>query len=338
MRASDSNAVGFLGLMAAAAALPLAAVAVLNLTMDPYSAGLGQWHRLRAPIHDDVADRVPDTGTAARVNAVIRSRAPVLILGTSRAQVGFETDPSHAFNAGQAAAAFDDMLRVAEAAAARPLPPRLYVIEAPVELEPPASRARASEPGWPGPEDRLLASEATHVSLHLLGHYLGMGTPQETREDFFLPLPLPIDAPPRAARLPDSAIGTAFKQGSTPPPVYLRTALDRLLRLCARTRAAATLLEPPVHPDLLADPRVVRTVSERIFAYTAVAAQLAPRHPQCRFRFLDMSGLATDTRVPIASDRHQWFDRLHFSPRVGETLLGEAVADQMRVADGVLRP
>lgn len=323
MRASEPGARGFLGTMAVAAALPLAAAAALNLTMDPYSAALDRWYRLRSPLHDDVADRAPDAGTAARVNAVARSRAPILILGTSRVQVGLKTDPSQAFNAGQAAASFEDNLRVAEAAAGRPSPPRLYLIEASSQLETPRARAGAADPGWLGLEDRLLASEASHVSIHLLAHHLGIGADPDMREDFFLTIP-PRPQPPRQQRLPDSEIGAGFNIVETPPAAYLRGALDRLLRICAGTRAAVVIVEMPTHPDLLADARITRNIRERSAGYRAMAAAAA-RQPGCRFRFLDYSGLAPDTRIGAASDRGQWLNAGHFAPGVGEAILKRAL-------------
>ncbi|HEX8062148.1 MAG TPA: hypothetical protein VF535_02935 [Allosphingosinicella sp.] len=331
MHASEPEARGFLGVMAAAAALPLAAAAALNLAMDPYSAALDQWYRLRGPLHDDVADRAPDAGTAARMNAVARSRAPILILGTSRVQVGLETDPSQAFNAGQASASFEDNLRVAEAAAGRPFPPRYYLIEASSQLETPRARAGAADPGWLGLEDRLVASEASHVSIHLLAHHLGIGAPRDLHEDFFLTIP-PRPRPPRPPRLPDSEIGAAFNTVGTPPAAYLRNALDRLLRLCAGARATVVVAELPTHPDLLTDPRITRNIRQRAAAYRAMAAAAA-RHARCRFRFLDYSGLTPETRVGAASDRGQWLNSGHFAPSVGEAILKRAVADQRSAAD-----
>lgn len=326
MRASEPGVRRFLALMAAAAVLPLAAAAALNLAMDPYSAQSGQWYRLRGPLHDDVADRAPDAGTAARVNAVARSRAPILVLGTSRMQVGLETDPSQAFNAGQSGASLEDNLRVAEAAAGRPSPPRLYLIEASSRLEAPTDRAGAAEPGWPGLEDRLLASESSHVSLHLFGHHLGIGAPSGMREDFFLPVPRPA-RPSSPKRPPDSAIAASFDSVGTAPPRYLRNALDRLLRLCVGTRAAIVIVAPPLHPDDLADPRTTRNVKERIVAYRAMAAA-ASRRPGCRFRFLDYSGLTPETRIAAASDRREWLDSVHFTPRIGEAILKTAFGGQ----------
>jgi hypothetical protein len=331
MRASEPAARGFLGVMAAAAALPLATAAALNLAMDPYSAALDQWYRLRGPLHDDVADRTPDAGTAARVNAVARSRAPILILGTSRIQVGLETDPSQAFNAGQASASFEDNLRVAEAAAGRPFPPRYYLIEASSQLETPRDRAGAADPGWLGLEDRLLASQASHVSVHLLGHRLDIGAPPDMREDFFLTIP-PRPQPPRPKRLPDSEIGAGFNTVDTPPAAYLRGALDRLLRLCAGSRAAVVIAELPTHPDLLTDPRITRNIRERTAAYRTMAAAAA-RQPRCRFRFLDYSGLTPGTRIGAASDRRQWLNSGHFAPGVGDAILKPALADHRSTAD-----
>lgn len=333
MRASEPRR--FLGVMAAAAALPLAAAAALNLAMDPYSAASGQWYRLRGPLHDDVADRAPDAGTAARVNAVARSRAPILILGTSRVQVGLQTDPSEAFNAGQAAASFEDNLRVAEAAASRPSPPRLYLIEASSRLEAPRGRAAAADPSWPGLEDQLLASEASHVSFHLLAHHLGIGAPSGMREDFFISVPQPA-RPPRPKRPPESAIGASFNTVDTPPARYLRNALDRLLRLCVGTRAAIVIVEPPLHPDLLTDQRTIRNVKERNAAYRAMAAAVAGQS-RCRFRFLDYSGLTSGARIGAAFDRRQWLDSVHFTPRVGEAIVKMALADHRSSADTAQR-
>lgn len=325
MRASDPAARRFLGVMAAAVALPLAAAAALNLAMDPYSAAFDRWYRLRSPLHDDVADRAPDTGTAARVNAVIRSRAPILILGTSRAQAGLETDPMLAFNAGQSAASFEDNLRVAEAAAGRPSPPRLYLFEASSRLEPPRGRAGAADPGWPGLEDRLLASEASHVSFHLLGHHLGFGAPSGMREDFFAAVAMPAQ-PPRPERPKDSEVGASFNSVDTPPKLYLRNALDRLVRLCSGTGAAIVIVEPPLHPDFLTDRRMIRNVEERGAAYRAMAVAAA-RHPGCSPRFLDLSGLTSEGRIGAAFDRRQWLDSVHFTPRVGDAILKMALAD-----------
>jgi hypothetical protein len=310
-------------------------VAALNLAMDPYSAALGQWYRLRGPLHDDVADRAPDAGTAARVNAVARSRAPILILGTSRMQVGLETEKPQAFNAGQAAASFEDNLRVAEAAARRPSPPRLYLIEASSSLESPPGRAGAADSGWPGLEDRLLASEASHVSFHLLAHHLGIGAPAGMREDFFIPVPRPAQ-PPRVERAPDFTIGAGFDTVGTSPSRYLRDAVGRLLRLCAGNRAAIVIVEPPLHPDLLANRQVIRNAGERGAAYRAMAVAAA-RQPRCRFRFLDYSGLASETRIGAASDRGEWLDSIHFTPRVGEAILKTALADHRSSADTAQR-
>lgn len=197
MPASDAALRRYLVLMATAAALALGGTAVLNLAMDPYSTALGRWYRLRPPLHDDISDRAPDLGTAARINPVARSRAPVLLLGTSRTQFGFSAPADRAFNAGQAAAAMDDMLRIAEAAARRPYPPVLYVVEASSRLEVPPARARTAADGWPEIEERLLARESSHVSLHLLGHSLGFGRRAGMREDFYLPLRLPPEGGPR---------------------------------------------------------------------------------------------------------------------------------------------
>lgn len=319
MPASEPAAPRFLGMMAAAAVFPLVAAAALNLAMDPYSAAFDQWYRLRGPLHDDVADRAPDAGTAARMNAVARSRAPILVLGTSRVQAGLETDPSQAFNAGQSGASFEDNLRVAEAAAGRPSPPRLYLIEASSQLETPADRAGAADPAWLGLEDRLLASEASHVSVHLLAHHLGLGTPSGMREDFFVTIPSPAQ-PPRPKRLSDSEIGASFNIVKTPSAAYLREALGRLLQLCAGTRAAIVIAELPTHPDLLTDPRIAHNIRERNAAYRALAAAAA-REPRCRVRFLDASGLSPDTRIRAAFDRRRWLNAGHFTPHVGEAIL-----------------
>lgn len=342
MRASEPAPARFLGSMAFAMALPLAAAAGLNLTMDPYGAALGRWYRLRPLIHDDVADRTPDTGTAARVNAAARSRAPVLLLGTSRTQEGFGGDPSHAFNAGQAAGAMADLLRVAEAAAQRPAPPRLYLIEAPTTLDVPSSRARAAAKGWPRLDDRLFAREASHVSLHLLGHTLGGGAQPRMREDFFMPMPLP-HKPSRVERLAEAQIGRAFEPGPTPATTFLRAATAQLKRICLSTGARIVVVEPPVHPDVLGDPRAKAVVSARLSVLRRASGS-----GRCRLDVVDLSGFARQRRLPEALDPANWLDRLHFAPAVGAAVLrrvlaakdsgGSALGLLKRRAGAALRP
>jgi hypothetical protein len=307
----------YVALAVGTAAAALGAAAALNLAMDPYSLDVGRWSRLRSPAHDDVADRVPDAGTAARAHAVARSPAPVLLLGTSRTQAGFRTDPRHIFNAGQSAATMDDVLRVAEAAAARPVPPAAYLIELPQALALPPNRRRLVSEGWPGPTDRMLATSTTHVSLHLLGHaYRGAARPG-AREDFFLDVVVPAgprDKGPVAANPAFVPEGGAARD-------HLPAALARLARICARTGATILLYEPPLDPERLRSAGERRGVRARVAAYRLHLERIGPVGDRCRILLRDFSGIAGSIPIAEAASESAWIYRDHFRPAVGDALL-----------------
>jgi hypothetical protein len=317
MRGSDMRAPLYVALAVGTAAALLGGVAALNLAMDPYSAGVDSWTRLRAPAHDDVADRVPDAGTAARVHAVARSTAPVLLLGTSRSQAGFRTDPRRIFNAGQSAATMDDVLHVAEAAAARPVPPAAYLIELPQALALPPARRRLVSEGWPGPTDRLLATSTTHVSLHLLGHAYAARPSDGARDDFFLDVAVaagPGERSPLAAAPPFVPAGGA-------PRDHLPEALARLARLCARTGATVLLYEPPLDPERLGRPAEREAARARVATYRTHLERIGTAGARCRILLLDFSGVAGSIPIPEAASENAWIYRDHFRPAVGEALL-----------------
>ena len=315
----------YLALAVGTAAALLAAVAALNLAMDPYSAGLGRWTRLRAAVHDDVADRVPDAGTAARAHAVARSSAPVLLLGTSRTQAGFRTDSRRLYNAGQSAATMDDVLRVAEAAAARPVPPAAILIELPQALALPPARRRLVTGGWPEPTDRLLATSTTHVSLHLLGHAYEARPGEGGREDFFLHVAVPArprEKGPLAATPPFVAAGGA-------PRDHLPGALARLARICGRTGATVLLYEPPLDPERLASAEERRAVQVRVATYRIQLGRTAAAGGPCRMLLLDFSGVPGSLRIPEAEAENGWIYRDHFRPAIGEAMLRRMAVDDL---------
>ena len=317
MRDSKIRPGAYLLVAGAVAAASLGGVAALNLAMDPYSYALGKPYRLRSDVHDDVADRVPDIGTAARVQAVTRSRAPALLLGSSRMQEGFETDPEVAFNAGEAAASLDDILAIAEAAARRPVPPKLYVIEATGSLEAPAARKKTLEDGWPDPADRLLALQATHVSLHLLGHAVASPGAGRFRVYFFFPT---ADRVAPARLPPKSTVPPAFTPGTASPKERLALAIRRLAEICRRTGARVVFVELPVHPFWKDDPRVQRAVSQRMSLYRAAA--MSPDAGKAgAISVVDVSGTDLHQHIPVAADLVNWLDGLHFRPWLGLQVL-----------------
>jgi hypothetical protein len=315
----------YVALAVGTAAALLGAVAALNLAMDPYSAGVGSSTRLRAPAHDDVADRVPDAGTAARAHAVARSSAPVLLLGTSRTQAGFRTDPRRIFNAGQSAATMDDVLRVAEAAAARPVPPAALLIELPQALALPPARRRLVAATWPGPADRLLATSTTHVSLHLLGHAFGRSN-EHGRDDFFLDVVVP--AGPRGKG--PVATPAFVPEGGTPRD-HLPEALARLARICTRTGATVLLYEPPLDPERLGSAGEREGVRTRVATYRMHLGRIAAAGERCRILLLDFSGVAGSIPIPEAASENAWIYRDHFRPAVGEALLRSMGVDGLLI-------
>jgi hypothetical protein len=310
----------YVALAVVTAAASLGAVAALNLAMDPYSTAVGHWARLRSPAHDDVADRVPDAGTTARAHAVARSSAPVLLLGTSRTQAGFRTDPRRIFNAGQSAATMDDVLRVAEAAAARPIPPTAFLIELPQALALPPARRRLVSGGWPAPTDRLLATSTTHVSLHLLGHAYRASTDPGARADFFLDVVI-LAGPGQKGRV---AAAPAFVPAGGAPRDHLPQALARLARICTRTGATILLYEPPLDPERLRNPAERRAVQTRVAAYRLYLERISPPGGRCRILLRDFSGAAGGIPIPEAASESAWIYRDHFRPAVGEALLRSA--------------
>ncbi|HYG30196.1 MAG TPA: hypothetical protein VD887_08275 [Allosphingosinicella sp.] len=322
------RAPAYVALAVATAAAILGAVAALNLAMDPYSVGLGRWTRLRSAAHDDVADRVPDAGTAARAQAVARSSAPVLLLGTSRTQAGFRTDPGRIFNAGQSAATMDDVLRVAEAAAARPVPPAAILIELPQALALPPVRRRLVTRDWPGPTDRLLATSTTHVSLHLLGHASRGRSVVPARDDFFLDVVVPAalgragEGRAIAPTLPFVALGGA-------PRDHLPEALARLVRLCVRTGATILLYEPPLDPARLRSGADREAARARVATYRLYLRRVAQGGAGCPIALLDFSGLPGSLRIPEAEPAGAWIYRDHFRPAVGDILLRRMAVDDL---------
>ncbi|QAY77818.1 hypothetical protein [Sphingosinicella sp. BN140058] len=318
MPASELSPGRYVAMLAAAAALLVAAVALLNLTMDPYSLASGRWYRLRDAAFDDVADRVPDGGNAARAHAVAASDSPILLLGTSRVQVGFETPPA-AFNAGQPAATLEELLRIMAAAGARAQPPRLYAVELSNRLRLPFARRAALAADYPGPGVRFLATSTTHVSVHLLGHLGGQRRPGHARSDFFLALPARKPPPRKVVADPD--VRTAFEQVGSEVEAMLAGDLRRMMAICARSGSALLLFEAPVHPDLLSDRRAMAEVRRRIALYRSVRRRLAPLFPSCRSAVADFSGAPGSIPVAGAELRANWFNALHFLPPVGASLL-----------------
>ncbi|HEY0044455.1 MAG TPA: hypothetical protein VGB62_07880 [Allosphingosinicella sp.] len=317
MRASRLSPFGFALAAAAGALALLAPIAALNLTMDPYSVANGAWYRLRSPGYDPVGDIASDGGATARTRMVARSQVPVLLLGTSRVQQGFRTDPERIFNGGQSAASLEDLVRIMEAAADRPVPPRAYVMELAAIISVPAQRRATATADFPKIGPRLLATTTTHVSIHLLRHW-AIGFSGE-RDDFFLPLPPPAQ-PVKVQRATDAQVRPSLLP-ETGAAGNLKRLMRRALALCARSGAQLILFEAPVHPDRLADPRVARNVAARTAAYGAELDALGPSYPRCRAMLVDYSGRDRAGAIPQTRDPMQWLDPLHFRPDVGAAMV-----------------
>ncbi|HEX8193498.1 MAG TPA: hypothetical protein VF552_11440 [Allosphingosinicella sp.] len=300
--------------LAAVAAAATGSVAMLNAAMDPYGLARERWYRLRPAAFAPLTDETPDGGLTDRIHAVARSTAPILLLGTSRTMAGFATDEAHMFNAGKQAASLHEIERIMAAAASRPVPPRVYLLEAPPLRPDDPAAERFGGADRPPAVDLYLSPLTTRMSARLaLNAWRGIGT--TGRSDFQRPaggggIPAGAD---RAMR------GDAAAQGAVGRSAAFQASFARLAALCARSRATLVVHEAPLSPRAPAD--LADAARERA-ALVGAAVRRASEGSACRLVYLDVS--EARTLGGSAGDPAHWWDHLHFDPVVGAAILERA--------------
>lgn len=293
-------------------------VAAFNAAIDPYEVAADRWYRLRPPGYHQSTDFAIDGGVTVRINAIRRSSAPVLLLGTSRTQTGFRTLPGQVFNAGQPGASFDDVRRMLRAAAQRPDPPLLYLVELPVKLAQYTPRP-SFEDGSMGPFERFLAVHTAMASSRLAWHT--MLNSDRTAHDFFTSFSGEMTAA-RHRRIAALTLrnGRIPFAGPADPATYVPAALEEVRRICGRSGGRILFYEPPAWPGALSHPSVRSALAIRLSTYRAALARLRPLPGACSLSVLDFSAGDAGNAFRIPPDA-EWRDPYHFDEEIGARLL-----------------
>jgi hypothetical protein len=309
------------------AAAAFGGIAALNLAMDPFEQANGAWYRLRPTGYDDAMNLARDGGLSMRRSAIRRSTAPVLLLGTSRVVIGFDTDPDAVLNAGFKGAYLDQVLSLLVVAPKRAAPPSTYIIELPVVLEAAAEQAPFLRDDWITPFQRLLDARTTRTSALLLGK-MALGQWRPGPMNFYS---RPLDTPGKVR--PDYARELeGFSTTVSGDPSRLADLIDNALpQVCGATKPGTRMVffEPPIHPAYRADDRVKAAVRARVRLYGEAIARIVRRSPACRIELVDLSG----TQSPIireALNPLEWYDSDHFDDKVGREILARLLVEPAR--------